>query len=194
MRLRPDGQPFSFVIEVPNNNPEFMDSAVMMAKYFKAVGIRAEAKLEDRALVYARKNNNDIDAMIWGGEGGLGVIFIPRCFFPTDIESFYAVPWGNWYQGFRDGTAEEPPAEVKKMMEIYNERVKGTADPKKQVAAMNEILQLSADWFPTIGIATSPTLYGIVKNNMKNVPRRMINAWTFPSPAAPYNTFTFYYN
>ena len=193
MRLRPDGQSFSFVIEVPNNNPEYMDSAVMMVKYLKAVGIRVEAKLEDRALVYARKNNNDIDAMIWGGEGGLGVIFIPRCFFPTDIESFYAVPWGNWYQGVRDNSSEEPPAEVKKMMEIYDSRVKGTADPKKQVAAMNEILQLSADWFPTIGISTSPTMYGIVKNNMKNVPRRMINAWTFPSPAVVYNTFTFYY-
>ena len=125
MRLRPDGQPFSFVIEVPNNNPEYMDSAVMMVKYFKAVGIRVEAKLEDRALVYARKNNNDIDAMIWGGEGGLGTIFIPRCFFPTDIESFYAVPWGNWYQGFRDSTAEEPPAEVKKMMDIYNDKGQG---------------------------------------------------------------------
>jgi peptide/nickel transport system substrate-binding protein len=58
---------------------------------------------------------------------------------------------------------------------------------------MNELLQMSADDFFCIGISTMPAGYGIVKNNMQNVPASIINSWSYPSPA-PVNTFTFSYS
>jgi peptide/nickel transport system substrate-binding protein len=74
------------------------------------VGINVEAKAEDRALMYERKNNNDLDAMIWGGEGGFNPMLDPRNYFPNGDESAYAVPWGYWYGDHEAERAEEPPA------------------------------------------------------------------------------------
>ncbi|MFZ6027003.1 MAG: ABC transporter substrate-binding protein [Chloroflexota bacterium] len=191
IRLRPDGQPMSFVIEVANANTDQVDTANLVAKYWKAVGVLVEAKSEDRSLMYERKNNNDLDAMIWGGEGGLNPILDPRNFFPNGNESAYAVAWAAWYGNPDDPLAEEPPAEVKAMMEKFAE-VKTATTWDEQVALMNELLQMAADYFPCMGISTQAQSYGIAKNNMYNVPDVIINSWSYPSPA-PVNVFTFFF-
>ena len=191
MRLRPDGQLLTFVIEIANANTDQVDVGNMIAKYWKAVGIQVEAKSEDRSLMYERKNNNDLDAMIWGGEGGVNPILDPRNYFPNGNESGYAVAWAAWYTNPADPLAEEPPAEIKAMIDKFNE-VKTATTWDTQVALMNELLQMSADFFPCMGISTPPPSYGIAKNNMHNVPDVMINSWSYPTPA-PINTFIFFY-
>jgi len=191
IRLRPDGQPMTIVIEIANANVDQVDVGNLIAKYWKAVGILAEAKSEDRSLMYERKNNNDLDAMIWGGEGGVNPILDPRNFFPNGNESAYAVAWAAWYSNPADPLAEEPPAEVKAMMDKFAE-VKTATSWESQVAKMNELLQMAADYFPCMGISTPTPSYGIVKNNMHNVPDLIINSWSYPTPA-PVNTFTFFY-
>ena len=141
--------------------------------------------------MYERKNNNDLDAMIWGGEGGFNPILDPRNFFPNGNESAYAVAWAAWYTNPSDPLAEEPPAEVKAMMDQYAE-VKSATTWEEQVALMKELLQMSADYFPCLGISTAAKGYGIAKNNMGNVPDVIINSWSYPTPA-PVNTFAFFY-
>jgi peptide/nickel transport system substrate-binding protein len=118
-------------------------------------------------------------------------MFDPRNFFPYSTESGFGVAWAYWYNGVRDATAEEPPADVKKIMDAFT---KAMAQPSfdAQVKAMNETLQLSADYFFCIGVNTPPLVYGIVKNNMGNVPKKMINGWQYPTPA-PVNTFAYYF-
>lgn len=191
IRLRPDGKPMTIVIEIANANTDQVDTGNLIAKYWKAVGILAEAKSEDRALMYERKNNYDHDAYIWGGEGGVNPILDPRNFFPNGNESGYAVGWAAWYQNPKDPLAQEPPAEIKAMINKFAE-VKAATTWDAQVSKMNELLQMSADFFPSIGISTAAPTYGIAKNNMHNVPDVMINSWSYPTPA-PVNTFTFFF-
>lgn len=191
MRLRADGKPLTFVIEIANSLQDQVDAGNMIAKYFQAVGVNAQAKPEDRSLMYQRKDANDLDAMIWNGEGGLGPMFDPRNFFPYSTESGFAVAWAYWYNGVRDATAEEPPADVKKIMDGFNKAVTQSTF-EGQVKAMNEMLQMSADYFFCIGVTTPPLVYGIVKNNMANVPKKMINGWQYPTPA-PTNTFAYFF-
>ncbi len=191
IRLRPDGKPMTIVIEIANANTDQVDTGNLIAKYWKAVGIQAEAKSEDRSIMYEHKNNNDLDAMIWGGEGGMNPILDARNFFPTSNESGYAVAWAAWFNNPKDPLAEEPPAEVKAIMNKFGE-VKTATTWDAQVAKMKELLQMSADYFPCIGISTPTPSYGIVKNNMYNVPAEMINSWSYPTPA-PVNVFTFFY-
>lgn len=192
LRLRPDGKPLTIVIEISNSLQDQVDAGNMIAKYWTAVGVNTQAKSEDRTLMYQRAYANDVDAMIWNGEGGLGPMFDPRNFFPYSQESVYAEAWQAWYNGARDGIAEEPPADVKKVMTAFD---KAVTQPSfdGQVKAMNEMLQLSADYFFDIGVSTPPLTYGIVKNNMGNVNKKMIDGFTFPSPA-PFNTFTYFFN
>lgn len=192
MRLRLDGEPLVFVLEVSNSLEDQVDAATMIAGYWQAVGISVEAKPEDRALMYQRKDSNDLDAMIWGGEGGLGPILDPRNFFPYSTESAFAMAWANWYQGVEDSSiSEEPPEEVKEIMALFDE-VKAMPTFDEQVARMNELLQKSADYFFCMGVGTAPMSYGIAKLNVANVPESIYNAWQYPTPA-PVNTFTFYF-
>jgi peptide/nickel transport system substrate-binding protein len=163
----------------------------MIAKYWKAVGIQAEAKSEDRSLMYQRKDNNDLDAMIWGGEGGLNPILDPRNFFPYSDESAFARAWSYWFVDPTNKLAEEPPAEVKAIMDKYTQ-VKAATTWDDQVAKMNELLQMSADYFFCMGISTQAPSYGIVKNNIGNAPESIINSWSYPGPG-PSNLFTLYF-
>lgn len=188
-RLGPDGKPFTFVIEIANANVDQVDTGNLIAKYWKAVGIKAEAKSEDRSLMYEHKDSNDLDAMIWGGEGGVNPILDPRNYFPNGGEAGYAMAWQWWYNGNELG--EEPPEEVKAIMAQFDV-VKAQATWEKQVEEMNKLLQMSADYFFCIGVSTPTPSYGIAKKNMGNVVDPMLFSWSFPSPS-PYNLFTLYY-
>ena len=66
-------------------------------------------------------------------------------------------------------------------MELYDQ-LKASGDPKKQDELMKEILKIAQEQFYAIGIALPTNGYGIVKNNFKNVPKTMPNAWLYPQP------------
>lgn len=193
MRLRPDGRPFSFVLEVTATpNKDLVDVANMLTKYWRAVGLNVQAKPEDRTLLYERKNSNELDAMMWFGEGGANPISDPRSYFPYSLESSWAIAWAHSYMGTGSEFAEEPPAEIKRLTDLYR-RVEATADKTTQLKLMKELLQGTADLFPAIGICTPPNLYGIVKNTLRNVPATQIYSWAYPTPA-PANTFTWFFS
>ena len=136
----------------------------------------------DRTLFYDRKDHNDQDATVFQGAGGMAdALLEPTFYFPFWNESLFAVAWGNWYaSGGKSG--EEPPAAVKKQMDLYRQ-LKGVADTEKQKAMMKEILDIAADQFYVFGISTPGPLYAVVKNNMHNVPVAFFS-WTYPSPVA----------
>lgn len=185
-RLRPDGKRLSFAVEVAAVGKEWIDALQLVQGYWKAVGIDIQVKTEDRSLLYTRKNANEHDAVVWGGDGGLDVILEPRWYFPFSSESNFAEAWQTWYNNPSGAGAqtqpEEPPEPVKKQMELYDQ-LKATGDPDKQAELMKQILEIAADQFYVIGISLPPNGYGIVKNNFHNVPASMPGAWLYPNPA-----------
>lgn len=190
-RLGPDGKRISFNIMVIPALGDFLDSTQLVAKYWQAVGVDAKVQTVDRTLFYDRKDNNDHDAAVFLGSGGMGdALFEPTFYFPFWNESLFAVPWGNWFaSGGKSG--EEPPAEVKKQMDIYRELTQ-SADPDKQKALMKQLLDIAADQFYDIGINTPGPLYSVSKNNLHNVYARPF-AWTYPTPVAS-NTEQYYFD
>ena len=77
------------------------------------------------------------------------------------------------------------------MIDLY-EQALATASVEGQNKLMAEMLQLSADYFPCLGISTMPMGYGIVKNTMGNAPKLLVNSWSYPTPA-PANMFTLFF-
>ncbi|NOZ27672.1 MAG: ABC transporter substrate-binding protein [Chloroflexi bacterium] len=179
-RLRPDGERLSFSIEVAATQTDRIDALELIRGYWKAVGIDMQVKTEDRSILYTRKEANEHDAVVWGGDGGLDVILEPRWYFPYSAESNYAELWQFWYN--KDPRGEEPPEPTKKQMELYDQ-LKATGDPDKQADLMKQILEIAADQFYVIGISLPPKGYGIVKNNFHNVPKVMPGSWLYPNPA-----------
>jgi peptide/nickel transport system substrate-binding protein len=193
-RLGPDGKRISFVVEVTNIQTERVNAMELIVKYWRAVGIDVQSKSEDRSLMYTRKDHNDHDAAVWGGDGGLDVILEPRWYFPYSGESLFAEAWKEYYTN-PSGVGslvkpEEPPAATRQQMELYRQLI-GTGDQAKQAQLMKQILEIAADQFYAIGIGLTAPQYGIVRNNFKNVPRSMPGAWLYPNPA-PTNTAQYY--
>lgn len=190
-RLGPDGKRISFNIMVMPALGDFLDSTQLAAQYWQAVGIDAKVQTVDRTLFYDRKDNNDQDAAVFLGSGGMvDALFEPTFYFPFWNESLFAVPWGNWFaSGGKSG--EEPPAIVKKQMDLYRQ-ITRYADPVKQNELMQQLLEISADQFYAIGISSPGPLYSVSKTNLHNVYPRPF-AWTYPTPVAS-GTETYYFD
>lgn len=192
-RLMPSGERLVISMEViATLFPEWPDVLELIQGYWADVGIQMELVVEDRSLFYDRKAANQHDAAIWGGDGGLDVMLEPRWYFPNGNESNYGEAWQYWYNNPNDERAEEPPEIVRQQMDLYNQ-LKSTADPERQFQLMTQILDIAKEQFYTIGISLTPNGYGIVRNNMHNVPASILNAYLYPSPG-PTNTFTYYFS
>ena len=181
-RLGPDGKRITFNVMVIPALGDFLDSTQLVVQYWQAVGVDAKVQTVDRTLFYERKDNNDHDAAVFLGSGGMiDALFEPTFYFPFWNESLFAVPWGNWYNS-AGAAGEEPPAIVQKQMDLYRE-IKKYSDPDKQNALMKELLDIAADQFYVIGVSTPGPLYSVVKNNLHNVYARPFS-WPYPSPVA----------
>ncbi len=187
-RLGPDGNRITFTVDVHTVNVPGIDMMELITNYWAAVGVDGRANVIDRSIFYDRKEANQQDADMWGGDGGLDVILEPRWYFPFSNESNFAPLWQYYFNG--DARGEAPPAAAQQQMDLYNQ-IKTTADAEEQNELMAELLQISADEFYAIGISLPPNGYGIVKNNFYNVPTIFPNAWLYPHPG-PTNTFQYF--
>ena len=66
-------------------------------------------------------------------------------------------------------------------MKLFAE-ASGTTDLKKRGELMKEVFDIAADNFETIGICLAVSSSGVARNNLKNVPAKVPNSWSFGSP------------
>jgi peptide/nickel transport system substrate-binding protein len=194
-RLAPDGQRFSFLMEIDGARTTFVDELnQIVPNYWKAVGIEASVKPIDRSLWETRvRDGSDFDATAhrFGGGSGQAVILDPRYWFPHSNNSLYAKAWVAWYQNPKNELAEEPPAEIKKQMELY-ESLKATSDEAEQAAIMKQILEIAADQFYTIGSSLESSGFGIASKRLRNIPTVFLDSFVYPHPQ-PTNPHQWFY-
>ena len=188
-RLGPDGNRISFAVEVHTVAADRIDMLELVQGYWADVGIDMQVEVEDRSILYDRKEANEHQAVVWGGDGGLEIFLEPRWYFPFSNESNFAMLWNFWFNG--DARGVEPPDAPKRQMDLYRQ-IQSTADGDLQVELMTEILNIAQEEFYTIGISLPAPGYGIRNANMQNVPDVFPSGWKYPHPA-PLNVFTFYY-
>ncbi len=194
-RLGPDGKRISFLMELDAARDTFIDIMEIVPEYWADVGIEVQVQTIDRSLWDLRvRNTAEFDATIhrFGGGSGQVVFLDPRYYFPFNGNSLFADGWQKWYNNPSQEGAEEPSEDIKRQMALYDE-LKATADKAKQAELMKEILEIAADQFYTIGISTEPIGFGVVNNNLKNIPDTM--PWSFPYPhPAPTNPEQWFYS
>jgi peptide/nickel transport system substrate-binding protein len=181
-RLRPDGQKVFFAIDViPTLYPDAVDTLELVKRHWAEIGVDMKVNTIERALYYTRGDSNDHDAAVWPGPGGLDPMLDPRDYFAQHPQgSRYAIPWTLWYvSNGKDG--QEPPESQKQRMKLFNEAL-ATADLKKRGEIMKQLMDLTADAFETIGVCLAVNAFGIVRNNLQNVPQKYPNAWSWPNP------------
>jgi peptide/nickel transport system substrate-binding protein len=170
MRTYADGTPFTFVLEASDaHGLRFPDAAELVVRYWQEVGIDAQVRVMDRALLDQRRVGNVQDAMIWRGFGGsLDAIVDTRWYVPVNGNSNFGIPWSQWAEGEAGGI--EPPQAVKDHMAMYRQ-VALTPTLEGQIEKYGELLEVSADQFYVIGISLRGPGFGIVKTDLGNAPQ-----------------------
>ena len=105
-RLGPDGNRISFAVEVHTVAADRIDMLELVQGYWADVGIDMQVEVEDRSILYDRKEANEHQAVVWGGDGGLEIFLEPRWYFPFSNESNFAMLWNFWFNG--DARGVEP--------------------------------------------------------------------------------------
>ena len=183
IRRMANGEPVRFQVDViPTFDPTWIDSLELIEQQWAELGVDIEINPMERTFFYERTSNgNDHDAAIWRAIGswvpgeGAGMLA------PVGQDNRYAIAWVDWYlSGGEKG--EEPPEDVKKRLALYDE-LRGLTDQQARIAKMHEMADIAAEAFETIGVSRVLPTYGIVKNDLMNVPESMPSSWSYPTPA-----------
>jgi len=185
-RLRKDGTPLSIVIEM-TTWVTMQDAVEMICQQWRDIGIRATGNMMERSLYQERGNAKTVRQIgVWG---------MDRCAHPL-VDGIYWMPSNEgqttvgwcyrdwWLTGGKEGV--EPPAEVKKAYELYDQ-CKGAKTEAELVGYATELMDLNAEqtWFiGTVGLLPA---VGIVRNNVRNVPETGVADWNclHPGNTAP---------
>ena len=181
-RLDADGNRVAVFLEVPTDfRPDWTDVVELMKAQWAKVGIDLQIRPLGRALIRNRALANEHDAFVFIGNGGLDTDLYLEAnnFFPHDDTGYrtFALLWSNWFEGAKP--SEEPPASVKAQFEA-RQTLLGSGDPDVQQQAMQTLVDGAKDAFYTIGIALPSPGYGIVSNDMHNVPEAIVNYGPIP--------------
>jgi peptide/nickel transport system substrate-binding protein len=179
-RLRPDGQPLRLSLDVMVVVPSWVDTAEIVASNFTAMGIETEVKSETRELFRQRTQSAAHDIALWTGDGGMECLLEPRWYFPYNNDSLQAPLYAQWYQcAGRKG--EEPPPEIREMMETYDAILRTVSDEKKK-ELFDKILAGNERNLWVIGLVHDPPDYYVVSPRMRNVPKSDFQSWIYPNP------------
>ena len=179
-RTLPSGKPLELTVETYQTSGPAFDALELCRKDWENVGLKVVLKSSPRESYVPRGNGNEIQISTWGTDRGLEPFVDPVYVFPYDNRSWMAPKFGDWFSsGGKKG--EEPPAEYKKVYDLFNQ-FKGTVDPAKQVEIGKQIIQQSAQNLWVIGTVGVIPSIAVVKNNFRNVPEQATTDWIFMSP------------
>ncbi|MDR8019806.1 ABC transporter substrate-binding protein [Nesterenkonia aerolata] len=187
-RLGSDGEPFTFEVDVASDRSVEIISALEIAQqHWAEVGVTVEINTMDRDLRNERRDNNSFDANSRDGSAGLqDSILRPRWYMPHGDSSNYAPMWGEYYLDEDNGFAPPEDSLAWDQWEIYDQ-ILAEPDDERRAELMEELLDLSAEAFWTIGLATSANRAGVISDDLRNAPYELYESSAFenPGPAHP---------
>jgi peptide/nickel transport system substrate-binding protein len=180
-RLWPDGRRVFFTIDYPVNNVEAGDILNLVRRDLAAVGIDVGINAVERSLFYDRaaKNEHDVGATIV--PGGLDPAEDLRAIVAAHpLDSRQSLEWQKWYES-KGARGEVPSASMQRRYALLDQwRAAPTAEAAD--ALFRQMLQEAAESFEVVGIVRPTSEPGVRRNNLRNVPSPLINAWTFATP------------
>ena len=168
IRLRPDGKPLEIVLETYSFRDDFQDALEMIARWWTEVGVKTTSKSLEGSLFGTRRGSAEFDASADFSGNGLWPLMQANDYIPISNANNYAPLWGLWHAS-NGASGIEPPAEVKRQLELYDQALV-TADQAKQVQLWKQIMDIHAENLYHIGICDRATVPVPVSNRMRNVP------------------------
>jgi peptide/nickel transport system substrate-binding protein len=186
MRLRPDGQVLSLVIDAINAFGPWPDVGQLAVRDWAKVGVKATVSVIERSLYYTRLNANEQQIAIWNVGGAEHMFIYPYWTSAYSNSSRIGPVNGLWWtSGGKSGV--EPTGNLKKVMDL-TEKGK-TVSEAERAELGKEIIRINCEEIWSIGtVGLSPMVQGVVvaKNKLRNVPEKLSNSVV---PLSPGNAF-----
>lgn len=187
-----EGTRITITVLVPSSFPDHIDAFELIKQDWAAVGVDTNVTVLAETLYWERVEANLAEASTWTGgdfeiraSQGSNHYYLPSN--PRGA-SRYGNKWALWYRG---QLSEEPPAEVKRQLELFDQ-MRNTYDADEATALALEVLDITKDQFYYIGVCTEADSYGVVRNEFAtNVPEAMAgsNGYQPPGPTNPEQYF-----
>ena len=176
-RLRPDGKPLALVMEVDAGRADLAEVCNLIRGYWAKVGINISIKSQDQQFFMQRMRANDHDIGVWAIGGSSEV-------YSRQNEPIrYRPPWhwtttplGGplWRQWLDTGGKEglEPPDIIKKLWDVSEQWRQEPLGSEKYKQLAEQMLQINAENCWCIGTVGLVPRVGIVKNTLRNTPKK----------------------
>ena len=178
-RKRPDGKTLRLNLDA-NEQTGFFDALLLVAQYWRAIGIKSELKIRKRSFWFNRVSArlHDVDAF-WFNVRQIPMAHLnPIC--PRDSRAPLGGQWGTWFRtNGKEG--EEPSPEMRQVMELWRQ-IEVTPDPKKQIELFDKIHDLAADNLWYIGLVGEVPIPVVVQDHFRNVPEVSYYDWYSRGP------------
>ena len=165
-RLGPDGNTFVILLEVADHAPDMLPVAELLTEYFRDAGIKTTLK--------------KIEPAFWGelfnaGELQATLLWTVRPMWRDDTWDDYTIitrvtsEWRKWVKSNGE-SGEEPPASVKRLVEIHQERIATVPASEEDLALAEEIFQIHYDNIWIFNLAEKVGYLLVTDAAMRNVP------------------------
>ena len=159
------------------------DVAQLIAKDWEKVGVKTVVQIRERALHFRMRDNNELMTEMWN-EDTTGFPFTGNAKFdPRNSPILTLGPlYGRWAET-KGKEGVEPPASVKRIMEIVDQA--RTVSAEQQAKLAQELFRIWVDSIWEIGtVGRTPMVQGVVVTNTKfrNVPTTLGNDWPLRIP------------
>ena len=181
-RTLPSGESFTYTIGATPAFGPWPDVAEQAARFFKAVGVNAEAKISERSLFTNQWRSNQLHSAVFQQDRTADLFVWPTHATCNASNCWWGSDLGRWIAS--DGeVGVEPSPEHKQLVEWYLQGLK--LSPEESAPLAQKIYAWHADnQVESVVISQSPMAMGVVVVNQElgNVPESWANDVTFNTP------------
>ena len=184
-RLRADGSGERLRIELAaaaNIGYDWDGMFEMIKDHWKAIGIWADLKFQERSLFETESRANGHQLAVWSNGGSSALWLYPRHVLPVNLVEAYMGPdIARWYNSDGEEGMAPPYPEMERALDLFRLGYSVGSEERNKLA--QEIWSLVVDEVWQIGTVGQGAGIAVTSNNMGNVPRSQCPAQHCRTPA-----------
>jgi len=179
-RLRPDGKTLFLKFHVSAPEEAWTKIAELVRAYWEDVGVKVDLKIIDYSLYWTRGQANELDLAAWAYDNtnAFAVHAFPRRLIgPIGYPNVWAAqPWYQWLMT-NGKNGMEPPEDIKRAWKLASKWQQVPRGTEEYLKIGKEIATLSVKNLWCIGTIGMPLQPILIKNNLKNTPKKGLWDW-----------------
>ena len=195
IRLLPDGRELEIIVETDGDSSLVVDALTLIAEFWREIGVKLFVKPQDRTVMRNRAYSG-LSVMI--ASQGLDLAIPTARMPPSELaptrQDTYAWPkWGQFFE--TKGKTGEPVdiPEAKRLLDLYHAWM-STGDAAAQERIWGEMLENHAANQWSIGTVAGALQPVVVRNGLRNVPKKAFYSWEPTALLGVYRVDEFYWD